>query len=429
MDFLQNFILNTWAVLNEAAPWLLFGLISAGLIKAWLPDDFLARWLGKPGFGSVFRAAIIGTPLPLCSCGVLPAAMTLRKEGASRGATVSFLIATPENGVDSLSMTYVLLGPLMLIIRPIAAFISALFAGMLAELAPEPKEEIRNSATNKTDDGTDNDGCHGLSSEASRPCSSSSSSSPPPTPQPQSSCCSSSPEPEQVAIASCCSSKTEPEPEPQSSCCSSQPKPAIQSSCCSSSNDSSGAAPPPTQPTFFARTRLGLRFAMVDILDDIKFWLSIGILAAGLMNTFIPPDALVQWGAGIGAKFIMLLVGLPMYICAVASTPVAASMILAGVSPGTALVFLMAGPATNLGSVAVVRKAVGTPALIAYLAGISIGALVFGVTTDAIIAHYNLDVLAQVGHAHEMLPQWLSIAAAVLLIFLAIKPLRKLVVS
>ncbi|MHC4994272.1 MAG: SO_0444 family Cu/Zn efflux transporter [Planctomycetota bacterium] len=421
MAFVQDFAWNTWSVLTEAAPWLLFGLLAAGLIKAWMPENLLSRWLGRPGFGSVMRAAIIGTPLPLCSCGVLPAAMTLRKEGASRGSTVSFLIATPENGVDSLAMSYALLGPFMMIVRPVASLVSAVFAGMLAEIAPvgDVKEEAE--------------------APLSSCCGSSKVEEPEPEPA-VASCCGGGEEPEQVAVASCCSSEAETEPEPVVSCCSSQveeePEPAsccssekkeepvVASSCCSSNSEAANSV----APDWMANVGRGMRYAVTDILDDIKKWLMVGILAAGLINTLIEPDTLAEWGSGMGAMLIMLVVGLPMYICATASTPVAASLIAAGVSPGTALVFLMAGPATNVGSVAIVRNALGTPAVVAYLGGICLGALVFGLATDALIGAMEIDVMAQVEHSHEMLPTWLSVGGAVLLLLLMVKPARELVI-
>jgi uncharacterized membrane protein YraQ (UPF0718 family) len=404
MAFLQEFALNTWAVLTEAAPWLLFGLLAAGLIKAWLPENLLSRWLGKPGFGSVFRAALIGTPLPLCSCGVLPAAMALRKEGASRGSTVSFLISTPENGVDSLAMSYALLGPLMVIVRPVAALVSAVFAGMLAELAPVGELEK-------------------VEAEESSCCGSSKVEEPEPA---AAGCCGEAVEVEETPAPSCCSSQVDAEPEPVASCCSSQKDEELAEapSCCSSNE----AAAVEVAPGWLANVGHGMRYAVTDILDDIKKWLMVGIMAAGLINTLVEPDMLAQWGSGFGAMLVMLVVGLPMYICAIASTPVPASLIAAGVSPGTALVFLMAGPATNVGSVAIVRKALGTPALVAYLAGICVGALVFGWATDALIGALEIDVKAQVTHSHEMLPAWVGVGGAVLLLLLMVKPVRGLVV-
>jgi hypothetical protein len=129
-------------ILNESAPYILFGLFIAGLLKAFMPENFVERHLGKRNIISVIKASLLGIPLPLCSCGVVPAAVGLRKNGASRGATVSFLISTPETGVDSIAVTYALLDPLMTIIRPVSAFITSTIAGIFVNLLPE-KQKIQ----------------------------------------------------------------------------------------------------------------------------------------------------------------------------------------------------------------------------------------------------------------------------------------------
>ncbi len=332
---------NILAVYLDAAPWLLLGLIAAGLIKAWVPDALLSRWLGGRGLWPVTKAAFIGAPLPLCSCGVLPAALGLHRGGASRSATVSFLIATPETGADSLAVSYALLGPFMTIVRPIAAILSAIFTGLLSSVLPEPKSEP-------------------------------------------------------VTATSCCSS-----------CCS---------GACSSE-------PAPTSP--MQKTRQGLRYAATEILDDIAPWLAIGIVLAGLVATFIPAQALAEWGSGLPAMLIMLLVGIPMYICATASTPVAAALLLAGISPGTVLVFLLAGPATNIATLAVVKKELGNSVLATYLLGIVIASISLGLLTDLIASNMAIDISVQLGKGSELVPFSLAWGSAGLLAVLSLKPLRK----
>ncbi|MBI1369308.1 MAG: SO_0444 family Cu/Zn efflux transporter [Planctomycetes bacterium] len=357
-DLITNFATNLWDVVLEAAPWLLIGLIAAGLIKALVPTDWMTRWLGGRGIGSIVRAAFIGTPLPLCSCGVLPAAMGLHRSGASKGATVSFLVATPENGADSIAMSYALLGPFMMIVRPIAGLASAILAGVLAEAVGvrEKKEEA----------------------------------------QPQ-------------AASSCCCSHEKAPAEPVKSCCSHE------------------ANETPAKPAWPKRVVAGLHYAMTRIIDDISLWLVIGLVAAAAIRAFVPESFLAEWGAGWTGMFVMLIVGLPMYICATASTPVAGSLLLAGVSPGAVLVFLLAGPATNIGSIMVLRKELGTRTIAGYLAGVILGALAFGFATNLIARSWDMHIAAQVGHTHEMTPQWLAIACAAVLIFLAIPPLRGLI--
>lgn len=142
MELLNAFLENFIEVSLEAAPWLLFGLLAAGLIKVWIPESFMKRVLGGKGSWPVIKGAFIGAPLPLCSCGVLPAAIGLRRSGASNGATLSFLVATPETGVDSIGVSYVLLGPFMTVVRVIAAVMSAIITGMLAVIFLGRKKQV-----------------------------------------------------------------------------------------------------------------------------------------------------------------------------------------------------------------------------------------------------------------------------------------------
>lgn len=136
-DTLLTYLASAWIILNEAAPWVLLGFFVAALIKAFVPDDFIARHLGRSGAASVFKASIIGVPLPLCSCGVVPAAFGLRRQGASKGATTAFLVSTPETGADSIAVTWALLDPFMTIMRPVAAFFTASVAGLAVNALPE----------------------------------------------------------------------------------------------------------------------------------------------------------------------------------------------------------------------------------------------------------------------------------------------------
>lgn len=220
----------------EAAPWLLLGFLCAGLIKAWLPADLINRWLGGDGVWPVTKAALIGAPLPLCSCGVLPAATSLRRNGASRSSTVSFLIATPETGVDSLALSYALLGPVMALIRPVAAIGSAIFTGLLTLLFGAERARAQAPA-----DG------------------------------------------DMLAVF-------------EESCGDNQ---------CS---DKRCTTPPVTRQGLISRTLDGLRYGLVDMVDDLVLWLAFGLLLAALMQTFAPPMLLADWGSGLPAMLLMLLV-------------------------------------------------------------------------------------------------------------------------
>lgn len=339
---------NTLDLYLDAAPWLLLGLLAAGLIKAWVPEHTLSRRLGGGGSRPVVYAALIGAPLPLCSCGVLPAALGLHRGGASRPATVSFLIATPETGVDSIAVSYALLGPVMAVVRPLAAILSAIFTGLLSAIAPASAASTIAAS----------DGCSGAG-------------------------------------------------------------------CCAASSVDSCATPPPAKTGGFDRTIQGVRYAATDILDDIALWLVIGILLAGAVATFIPPQTLAEWGSGLPAMLLMLLVGVPMYICATASTPMAAALLLAGISPGTVLVFLLAGPATNIATLAVVRRELGGGVLLSYLAGIAVSSISLGLLLDWALQQTGIDVVAQMGAAGELAPTWLAAACGAVMALLVIRPVRR----
>ena len=374
----------TWSMALDAAPWLVVGLIVAALIKVYVPSDWLTGFLS--GRGGVVKAAFIGAPLPLCSCGVIPAALALRRQGASKSSTMSFLVATPETGVDSVAVSYALLGPFLAVVRPIAAISSAIVTGLIGAAIPEPDAVSKPAADAPASGG----GCCGSTK---------------PEPKAESSCCSSSkPEPE----TSCCSS----EPAPAESCCSSKAEPAT--TCCSS-----GSA---KKPSLFA----ALFDAASEILGDTLKWLLIGLFMAGTISAFIEPGQLAELGSSFWVMLLMVVVGVPMYICAVASTPLAAGLLIAGLSPGAVLVFMLAGPATNIATLGVVRKEMGTRYMVAYLIGVGVTAVTCGLLTDAVAGALNISAAAQAhgSHEHEMVPYWLALTSLILLAVLAIKPLR-----
>ena len=337
----------------DTAVWLLFGLFIAGLVKVYIPADAMQRWLGGSGISAVGRAALFGAPLPLCSCGVLPAALGLRRAGASKEATVSFLISTPETSIDSVAVTYALMGPLMAVYRPLAALVSAIATGLMVSMVKDDQPAVVDTAP----------------------------------------------------VSSCCATE-----KPESSCCA------------STSGDSEDCCSSPLK----AENRLiqAVRFAGADLLDDISKWMAFGIIFAGLIMTLVPEGWLAQWGGGLPAMLIMLVVGIPMYICAVASTPVAAGLLIAGVSPGAVLVFLLVGPATNIASLLLVRQELGGRVTLVYLAGISGVSILMGLALEMMVGNYGLEVEASIGHDHTVLPYALSVTSAVILMVLALPALR-----
>lgn len=389
MEYLSSLINNFIILSAEASPWLLLGLLIAGLMKAWVPSKILSKHLGK-GKSAVIKAALIGAPLPLCSCGVIPVATELRRSGASAPATASFLVATPETGIDSVSVSYALLGPVFAIYRPFAAIMSAVVTGLLVSTVKD--EDIKTPTIEST---------KSLNSCYSNPSVQENVEKAAPT-------------------SSCCSAKsnekiTAPEP----------------SSCCSTSATLPIAESTPVQLSFLNsfvdKTKTGIYYAATKLIDDIIIWLAIGLIFAAIVRTFLPEEFLLSYGSGLPAMLLMIAISIPMYICATASTPIAAGFIMAGLSPGTALVFMMAGPATNISTLGVIKKEMGSAVLTRYLLGVALCAIGFATLLDSGLNFFAINISDQMAHSHEMLPQWFGLTCAVLIAFLAIKPLRKLI--
>lgn len=352
MPFLQAL----WSISLEVAPWLVIGLAAAGLVRAFLPPELIARWLSGRGVGATVRAALAGAPIPLCSCSVIPMAAQLRRQGASRGATASFLVSTPETGVDSIALSYALLGPFFAIARPVAAVSTAIATGLLVERTPAPTRA----------------------------------------------------KPVTLQQADCCHTKKAPAPAETDS-----------KSCCAAS---------PLKPTSPRRAGLarraaqGVRYAFTDLYADIVGWLALGVLMAAILRWLVDPQAFASWGGGIWSMLGLLLVSIPMYTCATASTPLAAAMLVAGFSPGAVLVFLLAGPATNIATIAVVRSDLGGRAAAVYVASILVISLAFGLLADFLVARLGIPMnVAEHAHHHRG-PEWLATAAVALLVALAARP-------
>lgn len=478
---LKNFI----DLFLDSAPWLLLGLILAGLLKVFVPMAWMQKQLGGHGFKTVVKAALLGAPLPLCSCGVIPAAVGLRRSGASKAATTSFLVSTPETGVDSVTVSYVLLGPFMAIVRPIAAITSAIVAGLLVgrdDDKPAVKAEVQSE---KPLEGAPVASCCASKSsaqvtevkaETAKSCCSSTK-APAITPV-KSSCCGNESAPVPKAepkpkikmtpmaapslmagspsvmavggqtmgsiqtmgsvakvnavkvesAGSCCGSQTA-EPEKivvvkKGACCGSAKDTEQVSantageSCCASTQDMASEF---KSQSVLSRVGIGLKYAATDLVRDTTLWLLVGLFFAALVQTYVPADFLAKWGDGLLAMLVMVLVSVPMYICATASTPIAAGLLLAGVSPGAVLVFMMAGPATNIATLGVVAKELGKRALWGYLGGVLGVALVAGMLVNYLVDTFGFVVMPQIGEQHQMLPHWLVATSGILLAVLMAK--------
>jgi uncharacterized membrane protein YraQ (UPF0718 family) len=294
----------------------------------------------------VIKAAILGIPLPLCSCGVLPAAASLKKQGASNGATTAFLISTPESGVDSIAVSWVLLDPLMTLFRPLAAFLTAVVAGISENLLHPPRHED-------------------LVGDGGRDVS-------PP-------------------------------------------------------GKSDGEAEEQAVAGFAARFRAGIRYAVMELWGDLAGSFFLGLLIAGVVAVFVPDDFFQQYlGGGLTSMLVMLVFGIPLYICATASTPIAAAFILKGVSPGAVLVFLLVGPATNIATITVLTKLLGKRSTAVYLVAIGVVSILCGLALDQLYSFLGISAQASVGKAAEVVPDWLGIPATVLILLLSVRPMARI---
>ena len=324
----MNFLTIFWNLVIESAPWLLVGYLLAGIIKQVIPSSWVEKQLAEPGLISIVKGAFIGAPLPLCSCGVIPTALAIRKAGASKGATASFLVATPETGVDSISFSYAVLGPIFALMRPIGALVSAIIAGVLVNTFDKEDVAVEKGAEEN---------------------------------------------------ASCCSKKQQEELLPIS-----------------------------------ARFVAAIKYGYGRMISDTAKWLVIGLVAAAVITALVPQSFFLQWGNGVVAMIVMVIVGLPMYICATASTPVAASLLFAGVSPGAALVFMLTGPATNIATMGVIKEQLGLRSLIAYLVGVIGTAIACGLILNEFYQIFGWSLQISMAEHGESYPLWRQLAAVAL---------------
>lgn len=326
---MNSFINSLLAIFMEMSPYLLLGFFIAGILNEMLKGKMLRKYIGGSDFKSVLNSSLLGVPLPLCSCGVIPTGVSLHKGGASKGSAISFMISTPQTGVDSILVTYSLLGLPFALLRPIIAFVTGIFGGMFTNHLTKNETSVQNT---KTESGH---------SEKER--------------------------------------------------------------------------------SFFKRSVDAMKYAFVDFLDDISLWLFIGLVLAAVISVTIPDDFFTMY---VGNKYlsmlIVLFVSVPLYVCATSSVPIAAALMLKGLNPGAALVFLMAGPATNAATITVIGKTLGRKALIGYLTSIIGGALFFGMLIDNFLpASWFMPMIGHhiYHHAAES-TAWIYIASSIVLAML-----------
>jgi hypothetical protein len=352
MEWMLTFVAASWSVFGAMAPYLLLGFLVAGFLSVVISPVWVERHLGGNGLGQVFKASLFGVPLPLCSCGVIPVAASLRRHGAGKGATTAFLLSTPQTGIDSIAVTYALLGPFLAVVRPLAAFVTGIFGGSLVQAFNDDDEVIDEPAV-----------------EAA-----------------EASCCS----------ADGCDEKT------------------------------------PDRPKILE----ALHYGLVILPRDIGRALVFGIVISGLIATVVAPKALESaLGGGLWPMLAAMAVGIPLYVCATASTPIALALIHAGLSPGAALVFLISGPATNSAALTTLWKILGRRAAILYLVTVAVASLATGLAVDGLIGAGALPSSALVPAAsamavegahvhHDAAGSWFETASAVALLLVLVNALR-----
>ena len=294
---------------SVSSPYLLVGLTAAGFLHRILKMNYFEKKFRRKKISSVFWASALGVPLPLCSCSVIPAAVALKKSGVSNGSVSSFLIATPESGIDSIMMTKAMMDIPMTIIRPVAAFVTAISAGLLQHL-------FKTDADTKEDEN-ELPHCHRR-----------------------------------------------------------QPK---------------------MQSGFL---RESMSYAYGKLIDDIALWLTIGMLLGALIDIIVPASFFPSLDPHIG-RLAILCVGIPLYICATASTPIAAALVLKGMSPGTALLLLLVGPATNISNIVVLQKYLGKKAVAINLLSVAAVSLIFSYAIDGLYSYYRWSTSFAVSHHHH----------------------------
>ena len=344
MEFIALFLEALTDLSNAMAPYILFGLFFAGILHEIVPDTFVSKHLGKDSIGSVVKATVFGVPLPVCSCGVIPLASSMKKSGASNGATLSFLISTPITGVDSILATYGMFGWVFTIYRVITSMFISIVAGILCNIFEEKKEQKPSFSIT------------------------------PPSTHETEHCCGS------------CECDTPKEKKSFS---------------------------------FFG----AFKYAFVTLLGDIASPLLWGLLLGALITVAIPEnlsEILIEYS---WLSYVVAIgIAVPMYVCATASLPIAAGLMLAGVSPGAAFVFLSAGPATNTVTIGVVKKMLGLRSLYIYLGSIIVGSVLFGFGLDYILK--DIDIKNMI-HMHEeaSVIEWLSsIALWIMVLYFVLKP-------
>ncbi|TAL68062.1 MAG: hypothetical protein EPN82_11720 [Bacteroidetes bacterium] len=337
--FIIDILKESVSLFLEMAPYLMLGLVFVALLNFFFTKEIIAKHVGKDNFWSIFKAAIFGVPLPLCSCGVIPSTVYMAKNGASKGATISFLISTPQTGIDSIIATYGMMGWVFAIYRPIVALIMGILGGSVVKLVnskdkidtlkPIPVKELELNAQ----------------------------------------------------------------------------------------SESAGKR-------LANKLKDTLRYAFIEFPEDIVTQFIVGVFIAGLIAFLIPDNFFSSSGIsdGILGMIIMMAIGIPMYVCATASIPIAVTLMIKGLSPGVAFVFLVTGPATNAASLAIITNTLGKKVAATYLTVIALSSIAFGYLLNFFFGVLKIEPAAYINAMHmnhnhgDADDYWLKLTTGIILL-------------
>ena len=342
MSVIISILQESYFLLNKMSVYLILGFVFAGILHVFIKPSTISKHLGENNLFSVIKASLFGIPLPLCSCGVIPATISLKKDGASRASILSFLISTPTTGIDSIFATYALLGPFFAIYRVLASLVSAIFTGLMATVfLPIKSRKLKNKVSENCPK------CLG-NHKASVPC------------------------------------------------------------------------------RLREKIKSIFTYSFGTLLRDSGVWILLGILIGGLISFFAPESMITKYlGSPLLSMLVMLIVGIPMYICSAGSIPIALALLTKGMSPAAAFVFLLAGPATNSITLTVLAKELGKKTVAVFLSAIIACSLGLGLLMQYIINLLNIDISRQLMLKHAAIPKEVEVSASLILLILIIYGLIK----
>jgi len=383
LDALTIYFDFLWSSFLLLAPMLLLGLLLSGLIHVFISRQAILRYLKDDSLKSVSTSAAIGVPVPLCSCSVVPVVAEMRNKGASRSACMSFLITAPETGADSILVTNAFFGWIVAIVRPVVSFITAVVAGIFCiGLIRDDRDEAKAS---EHDSDHSHDHEHGHDHDCGHDHG---------VHQPlieETSDCYISPSRMKGLLIAWIKGLPTVFGKRQLGF---WVKPDFYRQPDFAEDNQSAPVSPADQSGLDFRKIVKhiLRYGFVEIADDILFALLVGIALGGLLYLFIPSDLMANEYARWLSYPIMVLIGVPLYICASASTPIAAALVAKGFSPGAALVFLMTGPATNTGTIAIIMSQFGTRFASVYVSVVIVVTVILGILIDVLLLATGLTI-------------------------------------